>query len=91
MDMLSISRILGLAALIVAARQANATNGYFLEGYGTNSTAQAVLMLLRADKQLDGTFFSPAAVIGPGARSGEFRLGGGYVDHRTRWQECCLV
>jgi uncharacterized protein len=32
--------------------------------------------LLRADKQLDWTFFSPAALIGPGERTGEFRLGG---------------
>jgi putative NADH-flavin reductase len=35
-----------------------------------------LLKLLRADKQLDWTFFSPAAVIGPGARTGKFRLGG---------------
>jgi hypothetical protein len=35
-----------------------------------------LLKLLRADKQLDWTFFSPAALIGPGKRTGEFRLGG---------------
>jgi uncharacterized protein len=35
----------------------------------------AFLKLLRADKQLDWSFFSPAAVIGPGARTGQFRLG----------------
>jgi putative NADH-flavin reductase len=35
----------------------------------------ALLKLLRADKQLDWTFFSPAAVIGPGERTGQFRLG----------------
>jgi putative NADH-flavin reductase len=35
-----------------------------------------LLKLLRADKQLDWTFFSPAALIGPGERTGEFRLGG---------------
>jgi putative NADH-flavin reductase len=35
----------------------------------------AFLKLLRADNQLDWTFFSPAAVIGPGARAGKFRLG----------------
>lgn len=35
----------------------------------------ALLKLLRADTQLDWTFFSPAAVIGPGARTGQFRLG----------------
>jgi putative NADH-flavin reductase len=34
-----------------------------------------LLKLLRADKQLDWTFFSPAALIGPGKRTGEFRLG----------------
>ena len=32
--------------------------------------------LLRADQQLDWTFFSPAAVIGAGERTGKFRLGG---------------
>ena len=38
---MSINRTLGLAVLLVFAREANATNGYFLEGYGTNSKAQA--------------------------------------------------
>jgi long-chain fatty acid transport protein len=32
---------LRLAALLLLARQASATNGYFLEGYGTDSKAQA--------------------------------------------------
>ncbi|HEX4023900.1 MAG TPA: NAD(P)-dependent oxidoreductase [Steroidobacteraceae bacterium] len=36
----------------------------------------ALLTLLRADRQLDWTFFSPAALIGPGERTGKFRLGG---------------
>jgi uncharacterized protein len=35
-----------------------------------------LLKLLRADAQLDWTFFSPAAFIGPGERTGKFRLGG---------------
>jgi hypothetical protein len=35
-----------------------------------------LLRQLRADTQLDWTFFSPAATIGPGARTGKFRLGG---------------
>jgi putative NADH-flavin reductase len=35
-----------------------------------------LLKLLRTDKLLDWTFFSPAAVIGPGERTGKFRLGG---------------
>jgi hypothetical protein len=35
----------------------------------------ALLELLRADTQLDWTFFSPAAHIGPGERTGKFRLG----------------
>jgi putative NADH-flavin reductase len=35
----------------------------------------AFLKLLRADNQLEWSFFSPAAVIGPGARTGQFRLG----------------
>jgi uncharacterized protein len=38
--------------------------------------AVELLRLLRADKQLDWTFFSPAALIGPGERTGKFRLGG---------------
>ena len=36
----------------------------------------SLLKLLRADQQLDWTFFSPAALIGPGERTGKFRLGG---------------
>jgi hypothetical protein len=35
-----------------------------------------LLNLLRADTQLEWTFFSPAALIGPGERTGKFRLGG---------------
>ncbi len=37
--------------------------------------AVELLKLLRADHQLDWTFFSPAALIGPGERTGKFRLG----------------
>ncbi|HEY3731026.1 MAG TPA: NAD(P)-dependent oxidoreductase [Steroidobacteraceae bacterium] len=37
--------------------------------------ASALLTLLRQDKALDWTFFSPAALIGPGPRTGKFRLG----------------
>jgi putative NADH-flavin reductase len=35
----------------------------------------ALLTLLRANTELDWTFFSPAALIGPGERTGKFRLG----------------
>jgi uncharacterized protein len=35
-----------------------------------------LLKLLRADNQLDWTFFSPAAIFGPGERTGKFRQGG---------------
>jgi uncharacterized protein len=35
-----------------------------------------LLKILRADQRLDWTFFSPAALIGPGERTGKFRLGG---------------
>jgi hypothetical protein len=38
-----------------------------------------LLKLLRADQQLDWTFFSPAVLIGPGERTGKFRLGGDEV------------
>jgi len=33
-------KLLGVAGLFVIAQQASATNGYFLEGYGTNTKAQ---------------------------------------------------
>jgi len=38
-----------------------------------------LLKLLKADNQLDWTFFSPAVFIGPGERTGKFRLGGDEV------------
>jgi putative NADH-flavin reductase len=34
------------------------------------------LNALRAEQGLDWTFLSPSAVIGPGERTGKFRLGG---------------
>ena len=34
-----------------------------------------LLQLLRSDHDLDWTYFSPAALIGPGERTGKFRLG----------------
>ncbi len=34
-------KLLGMAVLLLIAQEATATNGYFLEGYGTNSKAQA--------------------------------------------------
>jgi long-chain fatty acid transport protein len=34
-------KLLGVAVLLLAAQEAAATNGYFLEGYGTSSKAQA--------------------------------------------------
>jgi hypothetical protein len=34
-------RMLGFVMLHLAVREASATNGYFLEGYGTNAKAQA--------------------------------------------------
>lgn len=38
-----------------------------------------MLTLLRAEAKLDWTFFSPAILIGPGERTGKFRLGGDQV------------
>ena len=38
--------------------------------------AAANLQRLRGEQELDWTFFSPAAEIGPGERTGHFRLGG---------------
>jgi uncharacterized protein len=35
-----------------------------------------LLKLLRAENQIEWTFFPPAAFIGPGDRTGKFRLGG---------------
>jgi long-chain fatty acid transport protein len=37
----NMKRLWGLAILFAAAGNANATNGYFLEGYGTNTKAEA--------------------------------------------------
>ena len=37
--------------------------------------AAKLLELLRAENALEWTFFSPAALIGPGERTGKFRLG----------------
>jgi uncharacterized protein len=37
--------------------------------------AATLLELLRVEKTLEWTFFSPAALIGPGERTGKFRLG----------------
>lgn len=34
-----------------------------------------LLRLLKSDQQLDWSYFSPAALIGPGERTGKFRLG----------------
>ena len=39
----------------------------------------ALLKLLRAAPELEWTFFSPAVLIGPGERTGKFRLGGDEV------------
>jgi uncharacterized protein len=38
-----------------------------------------LLKLLRPEQQLEWTFFSPAVFIGPGERTGKFRLGGDEV------------
>jgi len=38
--------------------------------------AAAILGRLRGEHELEWTFFSPAAEIGPGKRTGKFRLGG---------------
>ncbi len=38
---MSINKALGLAILLLGVREAHATNGYFLQGYGTDSKAQA--------------------------------------------------
>jgi putative NADH-flavin reductase len=38
-----------------------------------------LLRLLRTDHDLEWTFFSPAVLIGPGERTGKFRLGGDEV------------
>lgn len=38
--------------------------------------ASAVLTRLRSEREIDWTFFSPAAEIGAGERTGKFRLGG---------------
>ena len=42
----------------------------------TAAGAREALNLLRAEEELDWTFLSPSAYLEPGARSGQFRLGG---------------
>lgn len=39
------------------------------------SKAAAFLDMLRSEKELDWTFLSPSAMIGPGERTGKFRVG----------------
>lgn len=49
----------------------------FPEAYKAPALAhREVLALFRAEKELDWTYLSPAAVITPGERTGKFRLGG---------------
>lgn len=43
---------------------------------GTAEGARQALELLRAEPALDWTFLSPSAMIEPGQRTGQFRLGG---------------
>ena len=43
---------------------------------GTAEGARQALALLRAEPTLDWTFLSPSAMIEPGQRTGQFRLGG---------------
>lgn len=43
---------------------------------GSAEGARDALNLLRTEPDLDWTMLSPSAVIGPGARTGKFRLGG---------------
>lgn len=49
----------------------------FPEAYKPEALAgREFLNLLRGEKELDWTFFSPSAFFGPGERTGKFRLGG---------------
>lgn len=49
----------------------------FPAAYRDEALAGAVFLdLLRSENELDWTFLSPSALIGPGERTGRFRLGG---------------
>lgn len=67
----------GAGSLEVAPGVALVTTPDFPEAYKAEALAGSrFLDLLRSEKELDWTFLSPSAVLEPGRRSGQFRLGG---------------
>lgn len=66
----------GAASLEIAPGQRLLDTPNFPEAYKAEATAGAAFLdTLRATDDLDWTFFSPAAMFGPGERTGTFRLG----------------
>jgi putative NADH-flavin reductase len=66
----------GAASLEIAPGKTLRDSGQIPEAWlPTIDEGIAMLKLLRKNEGLDWTFFSPAALIGPGERTGKFRLG----------------
>jgi putative NADH-flavin reductase len=67
----------GAGSLEVAPGVALIDTPQFPAAYKPEAAAgRDFLNVLRGEKELEWTFFSPAAFFGPGARTGKFRLGG---------------
>ncbi len=67
----------GAGSLEVAPGVALIDTPQFPEAYRPEAAAgRDFLNALRAETELDWTFFSPPALFGPGERTGKFRLGG---------------
>lgn len=67
----------GAGSLEVAPGVALVSTPDFPQPYKAEALAGLrFLELLRAEKELDWTFLSPSAVLEPGRRTGQFRLGG---------------
>jgi putative NADH-flavin reductase len=67
----------GAGSLEVAPGVALIDSPNFPDAYKPEASAgRDFLNVLRGEKELEWTFFSPAAFFGPGERTGKFRLGG---------------
>lgn len=67
----------GAGSLEIAPGKALVDAPDFPDAYKAEARAGSVFLeILRAEKDLDWTYLSPSAEFAPGARTGEFRLGG---------------
>jgi putative NADH-flavin reductase len=70
----------GAGSLLVAPGVKLMDTPHFLAEYKTEAAAvSAALDLVRAESELAWSFISPAPLLGPGQRTGRFRLGGDEV------------